>query len=43
MLSLRQFLTDSKKCKILLTVHVDDGLADCNDEDMYKKFIDELQ
>ena len=34
---------NGKLCKLLLTVHVDDGLAACNDEDMYKQFIDELQ
>ena len=34
---------NGKLCKLLLTVHVDDGLAACNDENMYKQFIDELQ
>ena len=34
---------NGKMCKLLLTVHVDDGLAACNDEHMYKEFIDELQ
>jgi hypothetical protein len=28
--------------KLLLTVHVDDGLADCNDPDMYMAFLDAL-
>jgi hypothetical protein len=34
---------NGKLCKLLLTVHVDDGLAACNAENMYKQFIDELQ
>ena len=34
---------NGKLYKLLLTVHVDDGLAACNDENMYKQFIDELQ
>jgi hypothetical protein len=34
---------NGKLCKLLLTVHVDDGLAACNDENMYNQFIEELQ
>ena len=40
---LKEQTINGKKCKLLLTVHVDDGLTVCNDEDMYKKFIDDLQ
>ena len=29
--------------KLLLTVHVDDGLAACNDHEMYKTFLDALR
>ena len=40
---MKEETVNGKKCKLLLTIHVDDGLAACNDEDMYKKFIGELQ
>ena len=40
---LKEQTINGKKCKLLLTVHVDDGLAACNDEGMYKTFIDDLQ
>jgi hypothetical protein len=38
---LKEETVNGKKCKLLLTFHVDDRLVTCNDEDMYKKFMDE--
>jgi hypothetical protein len=40
---LKEETRNGKLCKLLLTVHVDDGLAACNDENMYNQFIEELQ
>ena len=34
---------DGKEKTIILTIHVDDGCAACDDEDMYKEFLDEMR
>ena len=34
--------SDGTQSKILLSIHVDDGLAVCSDETMYKEFIADM-